>query len=381
MSKYLSVKFWFNLVLGVVPLLSCLSIRTSVFVVGILFVTSLVHLKPKKVSVNPVLFPIASLALGVIICSVIDATLIEVVKNIEKYAVLVAFPIIFFNFKLIDKHLVTKSFVYTLALFSVYSLVKLLSYSIQNSEFIATQDDTFLQWIYPHLVSIHPTYFSYLIIASAIFVLEGYISNRRIAVLLWFFYSGVVFYLASRTPLAIYLVINVLYLYKRARYKSIRFKFLTLATLSVMFTILALKSEFLTSKMTKVLNDPRLQLHTELLELSLNRDVILGLGAKETERTVRGIGIGNPNFPENQIGMHSNLLSFLFEGGVLSLLLYLPFLLFYVIRYKTTFTTCLFALAFFSGLTESNMFVFKGICLFVFLYCLQAVCVTRAYRT
>lgn len=312
-------------------------------------------------------------------------------KVLERQTSLLLLPALIFtsNWSHTRLAFLLRVFTIALAIFCIFSFSSLLSFYLNNQDWINTmnqiQDNkAYLLFKFPHLVNTHPTYWSYLLVIGNIAVLANtsfaFLRNSYVAFFLLLIFNVTLLFLAARTPLVTNLVIHLFALLVG---RSLKGKFSWIKLISVvcivgLIGVLVLpRISFLTLKFLDVFKDDRFYLWPVALQQIRENYFILG----------EGLGLGNNILKEfiilngdvrdnyNSFDLHNQYLRHYLDMGILGLLSLL-YLLFYPVL---NMRPCLFHPKCFSGLgiallftlaclTEAPLYRLKGIIIFSIFY-------------
>ncbi len=297
------------------------------------------------------------------------------IKILERYTSFIIFPLIIFckNWSKNDVAFFQKFFNIMLLTVVLYSVFHLIFFYATHIEFVATMDDTYLQWKLPHLSGFHPTYFGFLIVVSNIFLLNNILDKnpfKNINFYLALFLSLYLLYLSPRTSVICLLLVWLNFLDIKIRNKKINkryyFVFLILALLLIISAFFS--SKYLIDKFIKSLTDRRFLLWLEALKIIKENYFLLGEGLGES------IILLQEYINDNELkqfivpDLHNQYLMNYVDMGISGLfgLLYMIFKPVLTLKKRTL---SIFALVFLLSIfTESFLFVIKGIIIFIILF-------------
>ncbi|WP_282048784.1 O-antigen ligase family protein [Maribacter aquivivus] len=247
----------------------------------------------------------------------------------------------------------------------------------------------YLQYKFPHVIGVHPTYWSYLIISALIFllsnkVLKVYKSNVWAIILISFLNLNLII-LASRMPLLVNILVHLLFFGKYIKVDNVSLvKRLSLLFLLVTLFFLGSKLPLLSGKLDITKNDERIYHWPTAFKTISNNYFVLGEGLGQSNEVLRREVIKNGDERIRYFGydLHNQYLRQYMDMGILGIislliLLSYPFILH---REKSIFNNEInisFLILFGLGLlSESFLYRLKGIVFFTiissFLY-LRAV--------
>ncbi|MCX2718549.1 O-antigen ligase family protein [Lentiprolixibacter aurantiacus] len=384
---------------GIVLTISLVSIRYGSIMCLMLFLASgffLIREKPKLPNIWAYIPFLIYIALNLVFFFLSDDQALAI-KRLEKQLVLLFMPSVIFLFvrsgEDIQKSLL--AFIGSLFVLSVISLIILMEFYFTNLEFVGSMDENYLQWKYPHLLGIHPTYWSYyLVVASTLLLwlpfsrLQNY---ARVGLLLIFNLN--LFYLANRASIAINIVLIGIWLVFYLRQKSGRSLLKrTAAILGVisLVIVLFLQSSYFRKKIIDLINakDERFFLWDRSLDIIAQNDFIYGEGIGGGQQRLREImmeeyGQNDPREEYKEFDVHNQYIHDYLDYGIFGLFSIL-LIVFYPARYmkridKQTLVLASIMLLFFSSqLVESVFIRFQGKVLYATLYPLLIVSIKMA---
>jgi len=307
------------------------------------------------------------------------------VKVLERQISMLLIPLIVFSFNFHHFHfrLFFKTFIYTMLACSVFSFMVLIDFAINNADWISTmnemqQNSTYLQFKFPHLIGVHPTYWSYLLIIANIFLLCASFLKLEMkqygVILLLLLFNFNLFFLSARTPIVINVLIHIgwltLYVRKNNVKKSIKWSLC--ASLILIFYLL-ISLPFVRAKFTGIGDDERVFLWPRAIEQIKQNYFLLGESLGQGRLVLKNFIIqnGDPRINYNGLDLHNQYLIHYLDMGLLGivslmfLLLYPLFITNFKWRLKS-FPLCAISLLFvIACFTESVFYVLKGIIIFV----------------
>tara|TARA_R110002050_G_scaffold12722_2_gene41532 strand:- start:886 stop:1689 length:804 start_codon:yes stop_codon:yes gene_type:complete len=246
----------------------------------------------------------------------------------------------------------------------------------------------YLQYKFPHVIGVHPTYWSYLIISALIFllsnkVLKVYESSFWAIILISFLNLNLVI-LASRMPLLVNLLVHFLFLGKYIMVNNVSLaKRLSLLFLLVTLFFLGSKLPLLSGKLDIIKNDERIYHWPTAFRTISDNYFVLGEGLGQSNEVLRREVIKNGDERTRYFGydLHNQYLRQYMDMGILGIisLLILLFYPFILNKEKSIFNDNLnisFLILFALGLlSESFLYRLKGI---VFFTVISAILYLRA---
>jgi len=170
--------------LGIFPFIGIFIGEKYVPFLYVLFALALIFEKNKKINLyynRKLLFPFL-IAIGVFITfTILSPDFKLALKILERQISLLVIPFIVVAAKwnLSRVKVFIKIFISTTFFIGLYSIVKFLNFVINNYDWVkhmaAEKGSLFLylQYKFPHVIGVHPTYWSYLIVSALIFLLSN----------------------------------------------------------------------------------------------------------------------------------------------------------------------------------------------------------------
>jgi hypothetical protein len=386
--------------LAIFPFMGIFLGEKYVPVLYILFALTLIFEKNKKANLysnKKVLFPFL-IAIGVFITfTFLSPDFKLALKILERQISLLVIPFIIvvskwnsFRFKIF-----VKIFISTTFLIGLYSIIKFSSFVINNYDWVkhmAVEKGSmllYLQYKFPHVIGVHPTYWSYLIISALIFLL----SNKKLkvykskvwAIFLISFLNINLIILASRIPLFVNFLVLLLFFGRYIKADNVSLvKRLCLLFLLITLFFVGSKLPLLSGKLDIAKNDERIYHWPTAFKTIADNYFVLGEGLGQSNEVLRREVIKNGDERIRYFGydLHNQYLRQYIDMGILGIISLL-ILLFYPIflsRQKSIFNNEInisFLILFGLGLlSESFLYRLKGIVFFTvissFLY-LRAV--------
>ncbi len=306
------------------------------------------------------------------------------VKVLERQVSLLLIPLVVFsyNFKEFDFKVFFITFIYAMLLAGIISLIILICFAFNHAEWIETMNSTsgnqtYLQFKFPHLIGVHPTYWSYLLIIANIILLCR--SSLKIELKKWWviilllLFNINMFYLSARTPMAINILIHIIVLmvYLNTKKASL-IKIIGFLCVLCLFVIFASQLPLLKFKINSIINDDRIYLWPKAIDLIKENYFVLGEGLGQGKELMLNYIIekGDPRKIYNGFDLHNQYLTNYLDMGILGILslLYLIFYPLSQIRKRLTYRNLPivgFSLLFFLALfTETSLYLIKGIIIF-----------------
>ena len=215
--------------LGIFPFIGIFLGEKYVPFLYILFALALIFEKNKKENLyfnKKVLFPFLIAIVVFITFTILSPDFKLALKILERQISLLVIPFIIVVAKWNSSRIkiFVKTFILTTFFIGLYAIIKFSWFVINNYEWVthmAAEKGSmllYLQYKFPHVIGVHPTYWSYLIISAIIFllsnkVLKVYESSFWAIILISFLNLNLVI-LASRMPLLVNLLVHLLFLGK-----------------------------------------------------------------------------------------------------------------------------------------------------------------------
>jgi len=382
--------------LGIFPFIGIFIGEKYVPFLYVLFAFALIFEKNKKINLysnKKVLFPFL-IAIGVFITfTILSPDFKLALKILERQISLLVIPFIIVAAKwnLSRIKIFIKIFISTTFFIGLYSIVKFSSFVINNYDWVkhmaAEKGSLFLylQYKFPHVIGVHPTYWSYLIVSALIFLLSNKVlkvyQSKVWAILLISFLNINLIILASRMPLLVNCLVHLLFLGKYIKVDNVSLlKRLSLLFLLVTLFFVGSKLPLLSSKLDITKNDERVYHWPTAFKTISDNYFILGEGLGQSNEVLRREVIKNGDERIRYFGydLHNQYLRQYMDMGILGIISLL-ILLFYPLilhREKSIFNNEInisFLVLFGLGLlSESFLYRLKGIVFFTvissFLY-------------
>ena len=382
--------------LGIFPFIGIFIGEKYVPFLYVLFALALIFEKNKKINLyynRKLLFPFL-IAIGVFITfTILSPDFKLALKILERQISLLVIPFIVVAAKwnLSRVKVFIKIFISTTFFIGLYSIVKFLNFVINNYDWVkhmaAEKGSLFLylQYKFPHVIGVHPTYWSYLIVSALIFLLSNKVlkvyQSKVWAILLMSFLNINLIVLASRMPLLVNCLVHLLFLGKYIKVDNVSLlKRLSLLFLLVTLFFVGSKLPLLSSKLDITKNDERIYHWPTAFKTISDNYFILGEGLGQSNEVLRREVIKNGDERIRYFGydLHNQYLRQYMDMGILGIisLLILLFYTFILHKEKSIFNNEInisFLVLFGLGLlSESFLYRLKGIVFFTvissFLY-------------
>lgn len=386
--------------LAIFPFMGIFLGEKYVPVLYILFALTLIFEKNKKANLysnKKVLFPFL-IAIGVFITfTFLSPDFKLALKILERQISLLVIPfiIVVSKWNSFRVKIFVKIFISTTFLIGLYSIIKFSSFVINNYDWVkhmAVEKGSmllYLQYKFPHVIGVHPTYWSYLIISALIFLLSNKMlkvyKSKVWAIFLISFLNINLIILASRIPLFVNFLVLLLFFGKYIKVDNVSLvKRLSLLFLLITLFFVGSKLPLLSGKLDIAKNDERIYHWPTAFKTIADNYFVLGEGLGQSNEVLRREVIKNGDERIRYFGydLHNQYLRQYIDMGILGIISLL-ILLFYPIflsRQKSIFNNEInisFLILFGLGLlSESFLYRLKGIVFFTvissFLY-LRAV--------
>lgn len=385
--KYFKTEFILPKVLSIFPVLSVFfSEKLIPFVVVVLlaFLFLFENIKKRDFKNSLTLMRPFIFYVGVyVLYTFFSNDLSQALKLLERQVIIIVMPLIIFSSNLNKERILVfmKTYIYVMLFITILSVFVQIKFLIDFEEWINFMKNekgklSYVQFKYPHLMGVHPTYWSYLIVLINILLLNNktlnILKNTNFVTILLIIFNVNLLYLSARTPILINILIHSIFFFSYfAKRKKNRFKILLYLALFLVLLPVFLSQPLMFSKISNILNDDRFFLWPKAFEIIKNNYFILG----------EGLGVGNDilkfyifNIDDTRsdyfgIDLHNQYLKAYLDMGVLGFLslIYMiiyPFIISFQ-RHKHLLLNLCFSLFFLiSILTESTFYVIKGIVIF-----------------
>ncbi|MEL7245065.1 MAG: O-antigen ligase family protein [Cyanobacteria bacterium J06573_2] len=359
------------------------------FLGGLVFSTILEKSKKRKLKSRlQLLIPFVFTIAVYLVYTLLAPDLLLALKILERQISLILIPLVVVLSDWPRKRIsfLCISYVSVICIISLFSILVLYQFNIENSAWIDTITSTptskfiYLQYKYPHVLNTHPTYWSYLILVAILIINSVFLKKEgRISWslgVIWFFLSANLFYLAGRTPIFIYTLTQLFFFFSFFRVFHVKspkrriYSLLGFASALLFFTLIC--TPLFVKKTTISLNDERTEFWPLAITTIKNNYFVLGEGVGQANEVIKKYILENGDEREGYNGydLHNQYLRHYVEMGILgisSLFLLLYTLLKNVksckthIVFITISVTIMFILSF---TTESLLIRLKGIVFF-----------------
>ncbi len=246
------------------------------------------------------------------------------------------------------------------------------------SDWVEVLEPEYLQFKFPHILNVHPTYWSYLLVLGNTIVLSNSYfkieSKKYFLIFTLIMFNLALLFLSARTPLFVNLLVLGLasYIYfKNNRFKAIQL--ISLFLLTFLIAIIALYLlPFLMVKINAVPNDERFFLWREALIEIENNYFLWGEGVGRGYELLKNYMVNITDVRENYTGfdLHNQYLKNYLDMGLFGFLALIYLVLYPVwhTKFSLKISNLLgysIAILFLVGMcTESVLSVLKGIVIF-----------------
>lgn len=300
------------------------------------------------------------------------------IKILERHIPFVIIPVIMFSKKWSKKECMffSKTYVLSTLLLSIISLIKLGYFFSTHQDFVASMNKNYLQWKLPHLTGFHPTYFGFIIVIATIILLTSIKEHTKIIansnVYMVVFLTLYLIYLSPRTAVLCQFIVLGWFIYSQLK-NSINLTFIRKIILLIFFcsviAVFAYSSNYLSDKILRALSDKRFLLWKPALITIKNNFFLFGEGLGNGDLVLKEYIIQNNLTQIKNSNPHNQFLKNYLDMGIfglitLCLLLYRPLLLIKNKAFILFSITCSI-----SFLTESILYVIKGIVIFTIMSC------------
>ena len=289
--------------LGIFPFIGIFLGEKYVPFLYILFALALIFEKNKKENLyfnKKVLFPFLIAIVVFITFTILSPDFKLALKILERQISLLVIPFIIVVAKWNSSRIkiFVKTFILTTFFIGLYAIIKFSWFVINNYEWVthmAAEKGSmllYLQYKFPHVIGVHPTYWSYLIISAIIFllsnkVLKVYESSFWAIILISFLNLNLVI-LASRMPLLVNLLVHLLFLGKYIMVNNVSLaKRLSLLFLLVTLFFLGSKLPLLSGKLDIIKNDERIYHWPTAFRTISDNYFVLGEGLGQSNEVLR----------------------------------------------------------------------------------------------
>jgi len=347
-------------------------------------------IKKRKRLLTPYVFAIVVY----LIYTLFSPEIVGSLKILERQTSLLIIPLVAigFDWKKNDIKIFFITFLVALISIAFYSFIKFLLFMQNNAEWIqymGTQISSkalYLQYKFPHIIEVHPTYWSYLILVAIIMILTdlNFKDGRKLKshLFLWLFFSLNLFFLSARTSILIYVLIHTYYLFLLSQ-KYRRQKWIIYTVLIVLSAgVLTLsKLPLLKVKLDTIKNDERSAYWSLAIHTLRDNHFLLGEGLGQSNNVMRNYILKHGDERENYraYDFHNQYLRHYVDMGILGIFSLFFLLIGHMLPPKnpfnpTNFLSFSFLLLFGLALmTESYLIRLKGIVFFSVFSSITAV--------
>lgn len=306
------------------------------------------------------------------------------IKVLERQISLLLIPILVFshNFSAIEFRFFFKTYILLMLVIFIISFSMLFWFMLNFADWIETMSQvdhssTYLQFKFPHLIGVHPTYWSYLLILANTFLLSFKqlnlkFKNTTVLILLVIFNFNLLF-LSARTPLVINIILHVIAIlfYFKLKKFSLK-KIMGCFLLSIIFAVIALNLPLVKAKWLISTNDERVYLWATAFEQIKANYFILGEGLGQGARVLKDYIIekGDSRVHYRGFDLHNQYLAHYLDMGLLGFLslIYLMTSPITIIDRKSLLNNLpsigLSIMFLLGSLTEKSLYLLKGIIIF-----------------
>ena len=289
--------------------------------------------------------------------------------------ILLPFLIIFKDWSKSELLSFGKYYVNVVLLISISSLILLFYFYITHIDFVRTMDETYLQWKLPHLMGFHPTYFGLAIVIANMMLLTSIEKKKNIfrvsSFYIVIFLTFYLIYLSPRTSIICQLLVWFWFICSRIFTKNTKkLSKISVLTISIFIIgILLYTSTYVINKFFNSFSDRRFLLWDPAFEIIRKNYFIFGEGLGGGMIKINNF-ISENNLNQFEVpDLHNQYLMNYLDLGILGLIIIL-IILFIPIIYSKSKELILFTIVFsISMLTESFLYVIKGIIFFITISC------------
>ncbi|MBW8242646.1 O-antigen ligase family protein [Muricauda oceani] len=331
------------------------------------------------------LVPYVFAVLVYLMYTIFSPEIISSLKILERQSSLLIIPLVVigFEWKKNDIKIFFITFLAALLAIAFYSFIEFLLFMQNNAdwiEYMGKQNSSkalYLQYKFPHIIKVHPTYWSYLILGAIVMILadlnfkDG--RNLKSHLLLWLFFSLNLFLLSARTSILIYVFINCYYLFLLIK-KYRRQKWIIYSVLIVLSLGLATMSKLplFKVKYDAIKNDERSTYWPLAIETIRDNYFLLGEGLGQSNKVVRNYILenGDERINYHAYDLHNQYLRHYVDMGILGFVSLLFLLIGHMLPIKNpldpvNFISFSFLILFGLALmTESYLIRLKGVVFF-----------------
>lgn len=354
------------------------------YFIGILLLFSLFEKEKKKniISCKNFIKPYISIILCYLLYSFVSIDFIVAIKVLERQTSLLLIPLIIFSTSFNNKRFryFFKTFLISMTIISFFSIGKLFWFIHENGDWIRTMNElqgdlTYLQFKFPHIIGVHPTYWSYLLCICNILLLNnknlkiGF--NKFLIIGLLILFNLNILYVSARTPLFINLLLHIIFvlMFFRKKKKTV---IVSLIVLVSFFILAFIQLPLLKAKVLSITSDERVYLWSKALNIIKDNYFLLGEGLGQVKGLMREFIIknGDPRVYYKGYDLHNQYLTHYLDMGILGLitLLYLilnPILIIQKKLNRENLQLIQFSLLIILSIfTEASLYLIKGVIIF-----------------
>jgi len=353
------------------------------FLVGLILLLFFLEKQKKKnfLDYSKLLVPYILYVSAFLMYTLVSNDLSQALKLLERQVLVIVLPIIIFSSDITKERSIVfiKTYVFLILLTTIISVFKIGEFLIIHEEWINVMNEkngnfTYVQFKYPHLMGVHPTYWGYLLVLGNILLLNNktlnIFKNTNLVKVLLVLFNINLFYLSARTPIFINILLHSLsafYFFNKKSRKEL------LVYMSVFFSIcfVFLMQPLMFFKLSATIIDDRFFLWPKAFEIIKNNYFILGEGLGAGNNILKDYIFEIYDTRSNYFGidLHNQYLKTYLDMGILGFLTLIYVIIFPLvlsIRSKTNFIVNLsFSLLFLlCVVTESALYTIKGIIIF-----------------
>ncbi len=341
------------------------------------------HKKESFVRNKKYLMPYFIMVLAYIVYSFLSTDLTIASKVLERQISLLLLPLIIFLCKSNEKwyKYLFSTFLLAMLAISIFSVIVLVQFMYEQADWIEKMISEgykdYIQFKFPHLLGVHPTYWSYLLCICNIILLNNkslHVGLKKpIVIGLSIVFNLNLLYLTARTPMVINFIIYTMFCINYLGNKRLR-KNQIISVLGLLFFFIAVSVNLplLKSKIANIPLDERVYLWPEAFSRISENHFVLGEGLGQTKVQMKEyiVETGDPRIHFRKYDLHNQYLTHYFDMGILGFLSLIYMISFPFIQIKFRLNNNSLALiqfsvlAMLSLLTETHLYIIKGIIIY-----------------
>lgn len=380
---------WYSLILVTTIFLPFFYVKSVPFLIFLLLLFWILKNKSFKDSGTKFkfYFPYLFYALIFLVIFLLQDHSNSALKILERQTsfIILPFLILFKDWSKLELISFKKYYINTTLCIAVFSIIALLYFYFTNVDFVNTMDETYLQWKLPHLLGFHPTYFGLAIVVANILNLTSLEKEQNIfkkkAFYTSIFLTIYLIYLSPRTAVFCQILVwSWLVLSKVFVKKLFKFnKYGYLTGISIFITVVIFCSKYVINKFSNSISDRRFILWKPALKAIKENHYIFGEGLGNGKVLINNYIQYNNLHQFEAPDLHNQYLMNYLDLGILGVFIILVILIFPLLFLKNK-ELILFLLVFsIAMLTESFLYVVKGVVFFLVLSCFFII--NSSYKT